>query len=161
MTSAIKYMQNNHSIELGQLERLRTAIQSEFKKKKEPTHISADLFTKLAEPLLKVPDLVETQLYKYLLEGLTEIITSGGEETAMFSMKYLGMFIELYSCVLPVQQSSLIGKNLLKNMRRTTSNHQNHLRTSVSTTLDTANKLRDEALKMRQRSRMDSQHNSV
>ena len=75
MTAAIKYMQSNHSIELGQLERLRAAIQAEFKKKKEPTHIGADLFTKLAEPLLKVPDLVETQLYKYLLEGLTEVIT--------------------------------------------------------------------------------------
>ena len=79
----------------------------------------------------------------------------------MFSMKYIGMFIELYSCVVPMQQSSMLGKNLLKNMRRTTSNHQNNLRTSVSTTLDTANKLRDEALKMRQRSRMDSQMNSV
>ena len=79
MAALVKYIQANHQIDNSQVERLKLAIQAEFKKKQEPTHIGQDLFVRLAEPILKVPNLVETNLYKQLFEALTEIIGQGND----------------------------------------------------------------------------------
>ena len=57
MQKVIKYMNDNHAIEPLQVERLKNAIQAEYKNRQEPSHISADQLIRLGEPILKVPQL--------------------------------------------------------------------------------------------------------
>ncbi len=79
--------------------------------------MSSELFCKLAEPILKVPNFVDTSLYTYMADALCEITQHGGEDSVMYSMKWLSQLIDLYAFVQPKGQANLLGKSFA--IRRT------------------------------------------
>lgn len=61
-------MKSNFDMDSATLEMIKPAIDAELKANKTPdlTHITEELFLKVVEPILKIPKLAETQVYKVI-----------------------------------------------------------------------------------------------
>lgn len=99
ITSCIKFVHQNYDIEPFRFNRLYHTLIKEFKGRNEPTHVPEEIFLKHATMILKLPTLANTRFFEKLRVAIIddeESQKNDGEGPAMFWVKYIKLFADLY-----------------------------------------------------------------